>query len=104
MKDRVSSPSGEAAPRRFDPGATTAPALTEMLRRALAELDASAVGVTRANGGPPRYFTRNAIAARFFEDICSAGLETLKDQTQAKSGVFGTNRVKEDESGPVRGR
>jgi Amt family ammonium transporter len=84
--------------------ATTAPALTEMLRRALTELNASAVGVTRASGGPPRYFTRNAVAARFFEDICSAGLETLKEQTHAKAGVFGANRVKGDEKGPVRGR
>lgn len=84
--------------------ATTAPALTEMLRRALTELNASAVGVTRANGGPPRYFTRNAVAARFFEDICSNGLETLKEQTHAKTGVFGTNRVKGDEKGPIRGR
>src|SRR5688572_20836396 len=104
MEDRVPSPFGEATHSRFDPGATTAPALTEMLRRALVELNASAVGVSRASGGPPRYFTRNAVAARFFEDICSAGLETLKDQTQAKSGVFGANRVKGDERGPVRGR
>lgn len=101
MEDRGSL---ETPQSRFDPGATTAPALTEMLRRALTELNASAVGVTRANGGPPRYFTRNAVAARFFEDICSAGLETLKEQTQSKSSVFGANRVKGDEKGPVRGR
>jgi Amt family ammonium transporter len=75
-----------------------------MLRRALAELNASAVGVTRASGGPPRYFTRSAIAARFFEDICSVGLAALKEQTHAKSGVFGANRVKGDEQGPIRGR
>src|SRR5688572_28320016 len=104
MEDRVPSPFGEASRSRFDAGATTAPALTEMLRRALTELNASAVGVTRASGGPPRYFTRNAVAARFFEDICSGGLETLKNQTQAKSDVFGTNRVKSAENGPVRGR
>jgi Amt family ammonium transporter len=85
-------------------GAKTAPALTDLLRRALGELGASAVGVTRATGGPPRYFTRSAVAAQFFEDICSTGLETLKEQTQAKAGVFGTNRVKGDASGPVRGR
>ena len=84
--------------------AHSTPALTEMLRRALTELNASAVGVTRASGGPPRYFTRNAVAARLFEDICGAGLEVLKGQTQAKVGVFGANRVKSDEKGPVRGR
>ena len=28
------------------------------------------------------------------------GLETLKEQTQAKAGVFGTNRVKGDTAGP----
>jgi diguanylate cyclase (GGDEF)-like protein len=97
-------PPSEASTNRFDPGATAAPALTEMLRRALAELNASAVGVTRASGGPPRYFTRSAIAARFFEDICSVGLTALKEQTHAKSGVFGANRVKGDEQGPIRGR
>jgi diguanylate cyclase (GGDEF)-like protein len=80
------------------------PGLTEALRRALTELDASAIGVTRASGGPPKYFTRNALAAQFFEDVCVAGLESLKAQTQAKDGVFGTNRVRADSSGPVRGR
>ncbi len=55
-------------------------------------------------GRRPRYFTRSAIAAQFFEDICSTGLDTLKEQTQAKAGVFGTNRVKGDSAGPVRGR
>jgi len=80
------------------------PGLTEALRRALTELDASALGVTRASGGPPKYFTRNAQAAQFFEDICAAGLESLKAQTQAKDGVFGTNRVRADSGGPVRGR
>lgn len=96
-------PSGEAADRRSE-SATAASSLTELLRRALGELTASAVGVTRATGGPPRYFTRSAVAAQFFEDICSTGLETLKEQTQAKAGVFGTNRVKGDSQGPVRGR
>jgi hypothetical protein len=104
MEHFAPPPSEEASTNRFDPGATTAPALTEMLRRALAELNASAVGVTRASGGPPRYFTRSAIAARFFEDICSVGLAALKEQTHAKSGVFGANRVKGDEQGPIRGR
>src|SRR5689334_5010376 len=96
-------PSGEAAHRRSDAG-SNAPALTELLRRALTDLGASAVGVTRASGGAPRYFTRSAVAAQFFEDICSTGLDTLKEQTQAKAGVFGTNRVKGDSQGPVRGR
>ena len=96
-------PPGEAAHRRSE-GGHTAPALTDLLRRALTELGASAVGVTRASGGAPRYFTRSAVAAQFFEDICSTGLDTLKEQTQAKAGVFGTNRVKGDSSGPVRGR
>jgi diguanylate cyclase (GGDEF)-like protein len=104
MEHVVPPLSAETSTDRFDPGATTAPALTDMLRRALAELNASAVGVTRASGAPPRYFTRSAVAARFFEDICSVGLEALKEQTQAKSGVFGTNRVKGDEKGPIRGR
>jgi diguanylate cyclase (GGDEF)-like protein len=96
-------PSGEATNRRSE-GGSTASALTDLLRRALGELDASAVGVTRVTGGAPRYFTRSAVAAQFFEDICATGLETLKEQTQAKAGVFGTNRVKGDSQGPVRGR
>ncbi len=103
MEKSELAPSGEASKQRSaaDPAA---PALADLLRRALGELNASAVGVTRATGGPPRYFTRSAAAAQFFEDICSTGLETLKEQTQAKSGVFGTNRVKGDTQGPVRGR
>jgi diguanylate cyclase (GGDEF)-like protein len=96
-------PSGEATNRRSDGGSSPA-TLTDLLRRALGELSASAVGVTRAQGGPPRYFTRSAVAAQFFEDICSTGLEALKEQSQAKAGVFGTNRVKGDAQGPVRGR
>lgn len=74
------------------------------MRRAATQLNASAFGVTRAAGGPPRFFTRSALAAQFFEDICVAGLESLKAQTQAKDGVFGTNRVRADNGGPVRGR
>jgi len=96
-------PSGNA-PRPRPENGTQTPAQTELLRRALAELKASAVGVTRAIGGPPRYFTRSAVAARFFEDVCSAIVDTLKEQTHAKNGVFGTNRVKSDAAGPVRGR
>jgi diguanylate cyclase (GGDEF)-like protein len=96
-------PPAEASKHRSD-AANPGSALTDLLRRALGELNASAVGVTRANGDPPRYFTRNAVAAQFFEDICSTGLEALKEQTQAKSGVFGTNRVKGDMQGPIRGR
>ena len=80
------------------------PGLTEALRRALTEIDASAIGVTRASGGAPKYFTRNALAAQFFEDVCAAGLESLKAQTQAKDGVFGTNRVRANSGGPVCGR
>lgn len=96
-------PSNEGSNRR-SAGGPPASALTDLLRRALTDLGASAVGVTRAGGGAPRYFTRSAVAAQFFEDICSTGLEALKEQTQAKAGVFGTNRVKGDSQGPVRGR
>jgi len=103
MEKREAPPSGEAPHRRSE-GGSTASALTDLLRRALGELDASAVGVTRVTSGTPRYFTRSAVAAQFFEDICATGLETLKEQTQAKAGVFGTNRVKGDSEGPVRGR
>jgi diguanylate cyclase (GGDEF)-like protein len=74
------------------------------LRQAITHLDASAVGVTRASGGPPKYFTRSALAAQFFEDICRDGLQMLKAQTQTKGDVFGTNRVRADNNGPVRGR
>ena len=96
-------PSTEASNRRSE-GGNGPSALTDLLRRALTDLGASAIGVTRAGGGAPRYFTRSAVAAQFFEDICSTGLEALKEQTQAKAGVFGTNRVKGDSQGPVRGR
>ena len=96
-------PDSDESSHRPESGAQL-PGLTEALRRAVTELDASAVGVTRAAGGPPKYFTRSALAAQFFEDICAAGLESLKAQTQAKDGVFGTNRVRADSSGPVRGR
>jgi diguanylate cyclase (GGDEF)-like protein len=89
-------PSGNAPTHRPEAG-TQPPALTELLRRTLAELNASAVGVTRVIGGPPRYFTRSAVAAKFFEEVCNSGLD-------APSGVFGTNRVKSDSGGPVRGR
>src|SRR5262245_8323834 len=78
--------------------------LTDALRQAAGEPDASAAGVTRAPGGPPKYFTRSALAAQFFEDACSSGLEVLKAQTQTKGGVFGTNRVRAHGEGPVRGR
>ncbi|MEJ1966301.1 MAG: GGDEF domain-containing phosphodiesterase [Gammaproteobacteria bacterium] len=103
METSEHPPSQEASNHRPN-AAGDAAALTDLLRRALAELNASAVGITRVNGGPPRYFTRSAVAAQFFEDICSTGLETLKEQTHAKSGVFGTNRVKGGSEGPVRGR
>ena len=103
MEKGAVPPAAEATNRRSQ-GGNSASALTDLLRRALSELDASAVGVTRVTGGAPRYFTRSAVAAQFFEDICATGLETLKEQTQAKAGVFGTNRVKGDTQGPVRGR
>jgi diguanylate cyclase (GGDEF)-like protein len=103
MEKSALPPSGEASNRRSDVANATS-TLTDLLRRALGELGASAIGVTRASGGPPRYFTRSAVAAQFFEDICATGLDALKEQTQAKAGVFGTNRVKGDSQGPVRGR
>src|SRR4051812_28809159 len=91
---------GASAPAR----APRARSLTEALRQAITHLDASAVGVTRASSGPPKYFTRSALAAQFFEDICRDGLQMLKAQTQTKGDVFGTNRVRADNNGPVRGR
>ncbi len=94
--------SSEEPTRRTESGAT-APGLTEALRRAVTELDAAAVGVTRAAGGPPKYFTRTALAAQFFEDVCTSGLDSLKAHTQAKEGVFGTNRVRAN-NGEVRGK
>ena len=104
MEQQSELPPSREAPKDRSATASSAPVLAELLRRALAELKASAVGITRATGGPPRYFTRSAVAARFFEDICNTGLESLKEQTQARSGVFGTNRVKGDMQGPIRGR
>lgn len=103
MEKSALPPSAEAANRRSEGGTPTS-SLIELLRRALGELGASAVGLTRASGAAPRYFTRSAVAAQFFEDICSTGLEILNEQTHAKAGVFGTNRVKGDPTGPVRGR
>ena len=104
MEQQSELPPSEEASKDRSATASSTPALADLLRRALAELKASAVGISRATGGPPRYFTRSAVAARFFEDICGTGLEALKEQTQAKSGVFGTNRVKGDLQGPIRGR
>ncbi len=91
------------APPPQDQGKTPA-GLTETLRHALAELDAAAVGVTRASGEPPRYFTRSAAAAEFLQEVCTLGLEALQTQTQTKNGVFGTNRVRASPGGPVLGR
>ena len=96
-------PSAEKSLRRADPGVKSH-GLTESLRRALTELGASAIGVTRTSGGPPKYFTRSASAAAFFEEICANALVTLQAQTQSKGGVFGTNRVRSNSDGPVRGR
>jgi diguanylate cyclase (GGDEF)-like protein len=97
-------PSGEDSPASSEPVRPRARSLTEALRYAVTDLDASAVGVTRAGGGPPKYFTRSALAAQFFEDVCTNGLQMLKAQTQTKGGVFGTNRVRADSTGPVKGR
>ena len=97
-------PTSEGSPRSSEPTRPRARSLTEALRQAVTELGASAVGVTRADGGPAKYFTRNAQAAQFFEDVCANGLPLLKAQTQTKGGVFGTNRVRADSNGPVRGR
>ncbi|MEP7243308.1 MAG: GGDEF domain-containing phosphodiesterase [Gammaproteobacteria bacterium] len=101
---RSESPSSSEESPRPEAAGKPAPGLMETLRRAVTELEAAAVGVTRATGGPPKFFTRTALAAQFFEDICSSGLDSLAAQTQAKLGVFGTNRVRADNGGPVRGR
>jgi diguanylate cyclase (GGDEF)-like protein len=93
----------QVAEARRDAGASPL-SLTEALRRALAELDASAVGVARPSGGKPKYFTRTAIAAKFFEDICSTGLDSLFEQASASHAVVGTNRVRAEANGPVLGR
>jgi diguanylate cyclase (GGDEF)-like protein len=104
MSPSAPLPAAEPASQSAEHVDTRVRTLTEALRRAVAELDASAVGVTRSSGGPPKYFTRSALAAQLFEDICAGGLEVLKAQTQTKGGVFGTNRVRADSGGPVRGR
>lgn len=82
----------------------SARSLSAALRDAAAAMSASVVGVTRANGGAPKYFTRNAAAAQFFEDVCASGLAQLTAESQANGGVFGTNRVRADKEGPIRGR
>jgi diguanylate cyclase (GGDEF)-like protein len=93
----------QVADARRDAGASPL-SLTEALRRALAELDASAVGVARPSGGKPKYFTRTAVAAKFFEDICATGLDSLFEQASASHAVVGTNRVRAEANGPVLGR
>jgi len=102
MSHGASLPNEASVPR---PG-SGAPArgLTEVLRRALTELNASAVGVTRADGNPPRHFTRSAAAAQFLQDVCTNALDALSSQTQARNGLFGSNRVRSKDDGPVRGR
>lgn len=97
-------PTPEGSPRSSEPVHSRPRSLTEALRRAATELGASAVGVTRSDGGPTKYFTRSAQAAHFFEDVCTNGLSQLMAQAQTKRGVFGTNRVRADSNGPVRGR
>ena len=78
--------------------------LTETLRRALADLEASAVGVARPAGGKPKYFTRTAQAAKFFEDVVATGLDALYSQASNSDAVVGTNRVRAEANGPVLGR
>jgi diguanylate cyclase (GGDEF)-like protein len=83
---------------------TSAGRLIEYLRRAVAELGASAVGVALAAGGPPKYFTRTVAAAQFLEDICANDSPMLRAQAPTRNGVFGSNRVRAESDGPVRGR
>lgn len=91
---------------QYSADAVTTPAwkLTEHLRRAVADLGSSAVGVAPASGGPPKYFTRTIAAAELLEDICTSGLQILKTLAPTKSGVFGANRVRGESGGPLRGR
>lgn len=91
-------------PGQAGPSGTPARDLSAALREAATALSASVVGVTRANGGVPKYFTRSAAAAQFFEDVCAGGLAQLTTESQANGGVFGTNRVRAEKDGPIRGR
>jgi diguanylate cyclase (GGDEF)-like protein len=100
MSQSAPNPVAEA---RRDAGASSV-SLTETLRRAVAELDASAVGVARTLGGKPKYFTRTAVAAKFFEDVCATGLDALYQQAITSNAVVGTNRVRAEAGGPVLGR
>jgi diguanylate cyclase (GGDEF)-like protein len=103
MSPSVPTPSNEVSTPASRKDSPRARSLTEALRAALADLGAAAVGVTRASGGAPKYFTRTAQAAQFFEDVCANGLQVLA-QAATKGNVFGTNRVRSDSSGPVRGK
>jgi diguanylate cyclase (GGDEF)-like protein len=100
MSQSAPNPTPEA---RRDSGASPL-SLTETLRRALADLEASAVGVARPAGGKPKYFTRTAQAAKFFEDIVATGLDALYSQASTSDAVVGTNRVRAEANGPVLGR
>ncbi len=104
MPSSALTPPSEEPGRSPESGGVRPRTLTDALRQALAQLGSSAIGVTRGSGGPPKYFTRNAPAAQFFEDICSSALPLLQAETQTKGRVFGSNRVRADSDGPVRGR
>lgn len=78
--------------------------LTEALRRALAELEAAAIGIARCDGRPPKFFTRSAAAAEFFEDICGARTAALEGLARNAQGVIGANHVRAHPNGPIRGR
>jgi diguanylate cyclase (GGDEF)-like protein len=78
--------------------------LSEYLCRAIENLDASAMGVAPASGGPPKYFARNVSGAQLFEDICANSSQILRARGPTKNGVFGANRVRAESDGPVRGR
>lgn len=78
--------------------------VTKLLREAVIGIGVSAVGVTTGSGKRPRYFTRSAPAAQFFEAVCAANIEALHAQIQARDRVFATNRVRENSGVPVRGR
>jgi diguanylate cyclase (GGDEF)-like protein len=100
MSQSAPNPTPEA---RRDSGASPL-SLTELLRRALSDLEASAVGVARPAGGKPKYFTRTAQAAKFFEDVVATGLDALYQQASTSDAVVGTNRVRAEVNGPVLGR
>ncbi|HEY8507716.1 MAG TPA: bifunctional diguanylate cyclase/phosphodiesterase [Steroidobacteraceae bacterium] len=92
------------APASRESGSAPSVNLTEALRRALADLEAAAVGIARCDGRPPKFFTRSAAAAAFFEDICGAGTAALEGLARNAQGVIGANHVRSHPDGPIRGR